>query len=105
MLRKIFLWLAAFFALPALALDGEVIVHDPSTIIFHGGRYYTYGTGTGLPILTSEDGWTWKRSGTLMSAVSVPEELRRARPIWRITISSITSSTWLRSPTSTGCST
>src|SRR5688572_27896105 len=56
MLRKLFLWLAASFAPPALALDGEVIVHDPSTVIFHGGRYYTYGTGTGLPILTSEDG-------------------------------------------------
>src|SRR5688572_31459984 len=69
MLQKIVLWLAASFALPALALDGEVIVHDPSTIIFHGGRYYTYGTGTGLPILSSEDGWTWKRAGTLMSAV------------------------------------
>jgi arabinan endo-1,5-alpha-L-arabinosidase len=69
MLRKIFLWLAASFALPALALDGEVIVHDPSTVIFHGGRYYTYGTGPGLPILTSEDGWTWKRAGSLMSAI------------------------------------
>src|SRR5688500_8866908 len=69
MLRTIFVWLAAFLALPSLALDGEVIVHDPSTVIFHGGRYFTYGTGAGLPILTSEDGWTWKRAGTLMSAV------------------------------------
>jgi hypothetical protein len=42
MLRKIFSLLAASFALPALALDGGVIVHDPSTIIFHGSRYYTY---------------------------------------------------------------
>src|SRR5687767_2611408 len=69
MLRKILLLLAAFFALPVLALDGEVIVHDPSTIIFHGGRYYTYGTGAGIPILTSADGWTWNRAGSLMSAV------------------------------------
>ncbi|HEY0685628.1 MAG TPA: family 43 glycosylhydrolase [Steroidobacter sp.] len=69
MLRRIFLLSAAFFALPALALEGEVIVHDPSTIIFHGGRYYTYGTGAGIPILTSEDGWAWKRAGSLMSAV------------------------------------
>jgi arabinan endo-1,5-alpha-L-arabinosidase len=69
MLQKIVLWLTASCAVPALALDGEVIVHDPSTVIFHGGRYYTYGTGNGLPILTSEDGWTWKRAGTLMSAV------------------------------------
>ena len=38
MLRKILLSLAASLSLPALALDGEVIVHDPSTVIFHGGR-------------------------------------------------------------------
>lgn len=69
MLRKIFSLLAASFALPALALDGDVIVHDPSTIIFHDGRYYTYGTGAGIPILTSADGWTWNRAGSLMSAV------------------------------------
>ncbi|GFE83642.1 hypothetical protein GCM10011487_56420 [Steroidobacter agaridevorans] len=69
MLQKILWLLTASFALPALALDGEVIVHDPSTIVFHDGRYYTYGTGAGLPILTSEDGWTWKRAGSLMSAV------------------------------------
>lgn len=69
MLRKIFSLLAASFCLPALALDGEIIVHDPSTVVFHEGRYYTYGTGGGIPILTSEDGWTWKRAGSLMSAV------------------------------------
>ena len=69
MLRKLLLCTTVTFALPASALDGEVIVHDPSTVIFHGGRYYTYGTGTGIPILTSEDGWTWKRAGSLMSAV------------------------------------
>ena len=27
-------------------------VHDPSTVIVHAGRYYTYGTGNGLPILS-----------------------------------------------------
>ena len=81
MLRKILLWLVASFALPALALDGEVIVHDPSTVILDGGRYYTFGTGAGLPILSSEDGWTWKRAGSLLSAVPggklAPEVLAR----------------------------
>ena len=57
------------FALPAHALDGEILIHDPSTIIFHAGRYYTYGTGNGLPILVSDDGWTWRREGSLMSAL------------------------------------
>ena len=44
-------------------------MHDPSTVILHAGHYYTYGTGNGFPILTSDDGWTWRRSGSLMSAV------------------------------------
>jgi arabinan endo-1,5-alpha-L-arabinosidase len=60
---------AMMSALPVHALDGETQVHDPSTVILHAGRYYTYGTGNGLPILTSDDGWTWRRSGSLMSAV------------------------------------
>lgn len=61
--------LAAAAAMPALALDGEILIHDPSTVIRDGGRYYTYGTGNGIPILTSDDGWTWRRAGSLMSAV------------------------------------
>ena len=32
-------------------------------------QYYTYGTGAGLPILVSDDGWTWRRAGTLMQAL------------------------------------
>ena len=60
---------AATVALPAHTLEGEVLIHDPSTVILDGGRYYTYGTGNGIPILSSEDGWTWRRAGSLMSAV------------------------------------
>ena len=37
-----------------LALDGEIRIHDPSTIILCDGRYYTYGTG-GIS-LVSDDG-------------------------------------------------
>jgi arabinan endo-1,5-alpha-L-arabinosidase len=50
----------AFWASPVLALDGEVRIHDPSTIIRCDGRFYTYGTGGSC--LVSDDGWTW-RSG------------------------------------------
>ena len=60
---------AMAFALPASALDGDITMHDPSTVIASGGRYYAYGTGNGLPFLVSEDGWTWRRGGSLMSAV------------------------------------
>jgi len=69
MMRTLLLCAAAIFALPAHALDGEIAVHDPSTVIASGGRYYVYGTGSGLPFLVSDDGWTWRKGGSLMSAL------------------------------------
>jgi arabinan endo-1,5-alpha-L-arabinosidase len=81
MLQRILLCAAVSFAPAAYALDGDIVIHDPSTIAVHAGHYYTYGTGGGLPVLTSEDGWTWKRAGSLMSAVpggkAGPEVLAR----------------------------
>ncbi len=53
---------------PVRALEGDTGIHDPSTVIVHAGRYYTFGTG-GLPILSSDDGWTWQRQGTVISAL------------------------------------
>jgi arabinan endo-1,5-alpha-L-arabinosidase len=50
-------------------LDGQPGIHDPSTIILHDGKYYVYGTGAGLPISVSDDGWTWRRAGTLMQGL------------------------------------
>jgi arabinan endo-1,5-alpha-L-arabinosidase len=41
----------------APALDGEPYIHDPSTIAYSDGKYFTFGTGAGG--LISEDGWTW----------------------------------------------
>jgi arabinan endo-1,5-alpha-L-arabinosidase len=43
----------------AFALDGQIGIHDPSTIIQCNGKYYTFGTGGGG--LISDDGWTWNR--------------------------------------------
>ena len=49
-------------AAPAFALDGQVGIHDPSTIVRCDGKFYTWGTGgRGL---VSADGWTWERGGT-----------------------------------------
>src|SRR5512138_1577370 len=45
----------------AAALDGQVVIHDPSTVVQCNGRYYTFGTGG--TALVSDDGWTW-RAGT-----------------------------------------
>jgi len=69
MLGKLLLCGCGVLATTAYALDGEIQVHDPSTVIVSGNRYYSYGTGNGLPVLTSDDGWTWRRAGSLMSAV------------------------------------
>jgi arabinan endo-1,5-alpha-L-arabinosidase len=44
------------------ALDGQIGIHDPSTIIRCDGKYYTFGTGGGG--LISDDGWTWSRGAS-----------------------------------------
>ena len=44
-------------------------MHDPSTVVLQDGKFYSYGTGNGLPISVSDDGWTWRRAGTLMQAL------------------------------------
>jgi arabinan endo-1,5-alpha-L-arabinosidase len=51
------------------ALDGENAMHDPSTVIQADGKFYVYATGNGLPMFTSDDGWTWHRGGSVMQAV------------------------------------
>jgi len=57
--------LAAVLAVASLAfaLDGQIGIHDPSTVVLCDGKYYTYGTGGSS--LVSEDGWTW-RAGTAL---------------------------------------
>jgi len=45
------------------ALDGQIGIHDPSTIVLCDAKYYTYGTGGSS--LVSDDGWTWQRGTAL----------------------------------------
>lgn len=54
LIGSVFIW-----ASPAVALNGQVQIHDPSTLVQCNGRYYTYGTGGSS--LVSDDGWTWRR--------------------------------------------
>ena len=55
---------------PALALDGEPYIHDPSTVVECDGKYYAWGTGgSGL---VSDDGWTW-HSGARVQAGAAPD--------------------------------
>jgi arabinan endo-1,5-alpha-L-arabinosidase len=61
----IFILVAAFYVHKSLAfaLEGQIGIHDPSTIIFCDGKYYTYGTGG--TSLVSDDGWTWRQGARL----------------------------------------
>lgn len=69
MTRPVAVGLLLLLVAPVLALDGEPGLHDPSTVIQAGGKFYVYGTGPGLPAYVSDDGWTWRRAGQVMQAV------------------------------------
>lgn len=56
------LGLAVFGLAFGLGLDGQVTIHDPSTIAVCDGKFYTYGTGGSA--LVSDDGWAWRRGET-----------------------------------------
>jgi arabinan endo-1,5-alpha-L-arabinosidase len=61
-LKFCFLMIAILsLTVPGLALDGQIGIHDPSTLMLCDGTWYTWGTGG--TALESDDGWTW-RSGT-----------------------------------------
>jgi arabinan endo-1,5-alpha-L-arabinosidase len=47
----------------AFALDGQIGIHDPSTVVLCNGKLYTYGTGGSS--MVSDDGWTWRRGTAL----------------------------------------
>ena len=57
-LRCLAACLLASITSSAFALDGQVRIHDPSTVVICDGKYYTFGTGSGG--LISDDGWTWR---------------------------------------------
>jgi arabinan endo-1,5-alpha-L-arabinosidase len=59
---------------PAPALDGEPYIHDPSTVTYCEGKYYTYGTGGGG--LISDDGWTWHPGATRPGGGVAPDVIR-----------------------------
>jgi len=68
---------AAVRILPAQAapaLDGEPYIHDPSTIAFSDGKYFTFGTGGGG--LISEDGWTWHTGAQRPGGGAAPDVIK-----------------------------
>src|SRR4051794_16194615 len=64
---------------PAVALDGDIRCHDPSTVAVCDGRYYVFSTGRGIPVLASEDGWTWRRAGRVFE--HIPDSLKAVVPL------------------------
>lgn len=58
----------------ALAVEGEPYIHDPSTVTWCDGNYYTFGTRGGG--LISSDGWTWRSGGVRPGGGAAPDVLK-----------------------------
>jgi arabinan endo-1,5-alpha-L-arabinosidase len=54
---------------PARALEGAIGIHDPSTVIQCDGNYYVFGTGRGVSVLTSSNGFNWQRGQRVFDRV------------------------------------
>ncbi len=74
-------WLFTLLALsgiPAWALEGSIGIHDPSTLIQCAGNYYVFGTGNGIPVLTSSNGFDWQRAGKVFERI--PDSVKQFVP-------------------------
>lgn len=63
--KTLFVFMTVIFTHNSIvfAVEGDVVIHDPSTVVSCNGKFYTYGTGGGS--LVSDDGWTWRRGPSL----------------------------------------
>ena len=61
----------ALACISAAAQVGAPYIHDPSTIQFCDGKYYTFGTGAGG--LMSADGWVWESGATRPGGGAAPD--------------------------------
>lgn len=60
---------------PAAAqLAGETFIHDPSTVTFSDGRWWTFGTRGGG--LVSDDGWEWHAGGERPGGGVAPDVIK-----------------------------
>ena len=75
MKKNILLALAcAMLSLSAAAQVGNPYIHDPSTIVFCDGKYYTFGTGGGG--LISADGWVWESGAVRPGGGAAPDAIK-----------------------------
>ena len=57
----------------AVALNGDPYIHDPSTVVYDNGKYYTFGTGSG-GLISDDGGWTW-HSGAVRTGGGVAPDI------------------------------
>jgi arabinan endo-1,5-alpha-L-arabinosidase len=53
----------------AWGLEGDLRMHDPSTVIFCQGRYWVYSTGRGISVHSSADRYTWRAEPHVFTAI------------------------------------
>jgi arabinan endo-1,5-alpha-L-arabinosidase len=58
----------------AQAQVGYTFIHDPSTIVEDGGKYYTFGTRGGG--LISKDGWRWDSGAVRSGGGAAPDVIK-----------------------------
>jgi len=68
----------AVCATPALGLEGAIGIHDPSKIVVCDGQYYVFGTGRGVSVLTSSNGFDWERGERVFDRI--PDTVRSYVP-------------------------
>ena len=56
------------------AQTGQPYIHDPSTIAYCDGKYYTFGTGGGG--LISDDGWSWHSGAERPGGGAAPDVMK-----------------------------
>jgi arabinan endo-1,5-alpha-L-arabinosidase len=66
--------LSVWYTGTVTAQVGKPFIHDPSTIIECGGKYYTFGTGGGG--LISEDGWIWNSGAVRPGGGAAPDAVK-----------------------------
>jgi len=64
--------LGAWLATPALALQGALGIHDPSTIVKSGSTYWVFGTGDGIACKYSTDLINWTDAKSVYTKTIYP---------------------------------
>lgn len=57
------------------AQTGNRWIHDPSTIMEDGGKYFTFGTGGG-GLISEDGGWTWNGGGVRPGGGAAPDAIK-----------------------------